>query len=66
MTLLRPYARGRGLWEPFEGGLAGSVACATAIRVNIGRIGGWVRLVTSEEQGTSNQGTEGLESGIRD
>ena len=36
--------RGVGEWVPFEGGLGGSVACATAIRLNLSAVEGWVRL----------------------
>lgn len=45
--------KGQGLWERFEGGAGGSVCGSTAIRVNVGRCDGWVKLVV---MGTKNCG----------
>ena len=41
--------RGKGDWVPFEGGRGGAVAEATALRVNVGRVDGWVKLVVQQE-----------------
>lgn len=40
--------KGRGEWVAFDGGLGGSVACATAIRVNLSRVDGWVRMFVEQ------------------
>lgn len=40
--------KGRGEWVPFEGGLAGGVAGATALRVNVGKVEGWVKLMVQQ------------------
>lgn len=35
---------GRGQWVPFDGGLGGTLPGATALRVNVERVCGWVTL----------------------
>lgn len=39
--------KGQGLWEVFEGGLGGAVHGASALRVRIGRVDGWVKMVVA-------------------
>lgn len=36
--------KGRGDWQPFEGGLGGSLEGLTALRVKVRRCDGWVKL----------------------
>lgn len=36
--------KGRGNWQPFEGGLGGSLDGLTALRVRVVRVQGWVKL----------------------
>lgn len=36
--------RGRGLWQPFEGGFGGGLEGLTALRVNVRKLDGWVKL----------------------
>jgi len=36
--------KGRGQWQRFEGGLGGSLEGFTALRVNIRKVEGWVKL----------------------
>jgi len=36
--------KGRAAWQPYAGGLGGSVDGMTAMRVNIKRVDGWVKL----------------------
>lgn len=37
--------RGKGVWEPFEGGPGGGLHGVTALRVDVQRVDGWVRLI---------------------
>lgn len=40
--------KGGALWEPYEGGEAGGVYGATALRVLVDRLDGWVKLCVEE------------------
>ncbi len=37
--------QGRGRWEPFEGGQGGGLFDVTAMRINVQRVDGWVKLI---------------------
>ncbi len=39
--------KGRGQWQPFNGGLGGSLDGYTALRVNVRKVDGWVKLTVS-------------------
>lgn len=36
--------KGRGQWQRFEGGLGGSLEGVTALRVNVRKLEGWVKI----------------------
>jgi hypothetical protein len=42
---LEQVRKGRARWEVFDGGLGGSVQGASALRLNVGRVDGWLKLV---------------------
>ena len=43
--------RGAGRWQTYAGGLGGAVAGATAVRLLIGAVDGWVSLMVEQEMG---------------
>jgi hypothetical protein len=46
--------KGRGVWQRFDGGLGGSVEGFTALRINVRKVEGWVKLtVRGGADGTS-------------
>jgi hypothetical protein len=42
--------KGKAEWLPFEGGLGGVVHGATALRLHVGKLGGWVSLKIAEQE----------------
>jgi hypothetical protein len=41
--------KGRARWFPFEGGDGGGVHCATALRVVVEKVDGWMSLIVEQE-----------------